>query len=140
MKEEKEEYLDRILSKMYEDELNGSVCPRAEAKRLLRPLFAGKEKGIDWERYIQLSAQVYEEVLDERYLIRDILNSFLRAMEAMSEITFDPTKGRYWICHYDKRKLHPCLFLWSAGNKPSEPAFFTRKRGAERYFKAVVSS
>lgn len=140
MQEEKEEYLDRILNAMYEDEINAPACPRAETKRSLRLIFSGAGREIDWEEYVRLSRKAHEEAREERYLPRDILDSFLRAMEVMREITFDPTRGRYWICYYDKRKLHPCLFMRTTGDKPGEPAFFTRKGSAERYFNAVVSS
>ncbi len=40
----KEELLEKVLDAICENELDGSVCSRTQAKRTLRPLFAGSEK------------------------------------------------------------------------------------------------
>ncbi|GEM_PF-3662856 len=136
---QQEEYLNKILDFMYGDKLNGVICPRAEAKRFLFPLFAGIKKGINWEAYVELCQKMHEDVEKERYLMRDLLNLFLKALEDQREITFDHSKGRYWVCCYEERKFFPCLFLWLPGNTVGQPAFFRRKISAERYFRAVIS-
>lgn len=132
--------MNRILNVMYADEMSGMVCSRAEARKILRPLFVSKRKGINWEEYLKLSQRVCEEVRNETYLKRDILNSFLKALEMLREISFNPAKGKYWVCYYQKRKFYPCLFLWAACNEPGDPAFFMKKTAAEDCFRAVISS